>query len=397
MKETSNRKAFWFTVALGLLWLLLVAGDWGLRFAWFRWHVNLATRPRAQILEATSWEVPASSGGDLTRLLQVPSLTEVFEQPRPAQTGYRDEFGWPNPPPVSGRHFPVVVVGDSYMTTGSSASNTFSGSLSGLAGLPVYNYSEAGRGPTVCLRRFLADSRFVRDPPSVVIWGLVEREIGGDMFLGLVGWLKAQETAVAARDDRWVFHPDALLPLQLKTSLPASSALAQISRRVWTILRYRLFRELSEEMVVEASAPVDGKRFLFYVPAAKAMRWTRAERKPELMAEAILYVADILKERGSKLVVVLIPDKEQTYRDWLPARLRDEPPGLAPSCLLDIEDALKGSDVTVVNLLPVFRELASKDRLLYWPDDTHWNPEGIDAAVASTWDVVRDVVHEQSP
>ncbi|HPF98887.1 MAG TPA: hypothetical protein PLE77_02380 [Kiritimatiellia bacterium] len=395
MKDVLNKKAVWFTAALGLLWLVLVVGDWGLRFVWFRWHVNLATRPRVQTAEATSWQVPAGSGGDLTRLLEVPGLVEAFAQPRPARVEYRDEFGWPNPPAMAGRYCPVVVVGDSYMATGISASNTFSGSLASLSGLPVYNYSEAGRGPLFCIERFVLDPRFVKDPPSVVVWGLVEREIGGDIFSGLIGRLKAEKAKVAVPDNRWVLHPDALSPLQLKTSLPASSALAQISRRVWTVIRYHLFSEVSEDMVVEASAPIEGRRFLFYVPAVKAMRWTRAERKPELIADAVRYVADVLKQRGTSLVIVLIPDKEQTYRDWLPDRLRTEPPGLAPSCLFDIEEELKGSDVRVVNLLPLFRELAAKDRLLYWPDDTHWNPEGIDAAVAATWAVARESVSEQ--
>ena len=395
MKNVLNKTAFWFTAALCVLWLMLFVGDWGLRFVWFRWQVNLVTRPKARIMDATSWDIPAENGGDLTRLVGVSTLAEAFAQPRSARVEYRDEFGWPNPPDLSGRHCPVVVVGDSYMATGISASNTFSGRLAACAGLPVYNYAEAGRGPTLCMRSFLADPRFIKDPPSVVIWGLVEREIGGDMFLGLVGQLKVKNVQDVLRGNRWVLHPEALSPLQLKTSLPASSALAQISRRVWTIIRYHLFSEVSEDMVVEASAPVEGKRFLFYVPAVKAMRWTRAERKPELIAQGIQYVADLLKQRGITLVVVLIPDKEQTYRDWLPDRLRTGPPGLAPSCLFDIEEELKGSDVRVVNLLPLFRDLASKDRLLYWPDDTHWNPEGIDAAVAATWAVARESVSEQ--
>ena len=46
----------------------------------------------------------------------------------------------------------------------------------------------------------------------------------------------------------------------------------------------------------------------------------------------------------------------------------------------------------MVNLLPIYRDLAAEDHLLYWPDDTHWNPEGIDVAVAATWEAVRDVV-----
>ena len=61
MKNVMRSKALWFTVGLGLVWLLLVAGDWALRFYWFRWHVNLVTRPRAETMEAFSWEVPAGS------------------------------------------------------------------------------------------------------------------------------------------------------------------------------------------------------------------------------------------------------------------------------------------------------------------------------------------------
>jgi hypothetical protein len=42
-------------------------------------------------------------------------------------------------------------------------------------------------------------------------------------------------------------------------------------------------------------------------------------------------------------------------------------------------------ELPLINLLPAFEQQAEAGRLLYYPFDSHWNGEGIQAAAASIW------------
>ena len=173
-------------VCVGLVWAAMLAADWTLRFAWYGWQVNLVsgaasaeTGPSAPLLTI---EVAASRGGDLTHLLGIPKAAAPFEQEHPAMVEQSDEFGFRNIPPAEGRSFSIVTAGDSFIAAGSTMTNTLNARLSAVSGLEAYNYAYPGRGPIFSVTRFLHDERFRQSPPKVLVWGLVEREIGGDMF-----------------------------------------------------------------------------------------------------------------------------------------------------------------------------------------------------------------------
>jgi hypothetical protein len=42
-------------------------------------------------------------------------------------------------------------------------------------------------------------------------------------------------------------------------------------------------------------------------------------------------------------------------------------------------------ELPLINLLPYFEQQAEAGRLLYYPFDTHWNVEGIQAAAEYIW------------
>ena len=382
--DLSTRAARWLLCALAAVWLALLGGDWLMRLRWFRWHESLVLRPRAQgaflgpEAPLRIVELPARrGGGDLTQLIALPEAARRFEEERPAATDYTDEFGFRNRPPTAGRAFDVVVAGDSFMAQGEQIGSTPAGNLAALGGWSTYTYAYPGRGPIYAIARFFEEERFRLHPPRVLLWGLVEREIGGDV-LGALPWYLEHGSAVA-QPGQARLNTYELKPRQLKRTLPNTSVVAQAARKIWNILRYHVLGQLTPEVAVSRQ-PIDGREVLFYTPALTAMRWTPAQRKPEQMADVIAQVAGRCAQRGIALIPVLIPDKEQVYREYLPARLAQPP--VPRSTLLDLEDGLRARGLRAVNLLDPYRRAAAAGRLLYRADDTHWNEDGIALAAA---------------
>ncbi len=392
MKAFVQKKGFPVVAVVGLVWLLAGAGDWFMRFHWYRWHATLvagrAVETVGPFASMLAMDYPARRGGDLSHLLGIPQVAAAFEDERPAVTEMTDEFGYRNIPPTATNTYGVVVTGSSFMNSGSPMTNMIASRLSQALGMPVYNAAFPGRGPFIGLVRFLQDERFVRNPPRVLVWGVVEREIGGHAFGGLL----YQVELLVKRTIEPTTHASGFLwrnlhPGSLKTALPNSSAIAQLSRRAWTFTHYYVFGRINPEITV-ADPSWKGPPFLFYSAAIESLGWTPEQRMVPSVVEDIVIVSDYMRNRGITLVVLLIPDKEQVYREYLPATAASETSPTLPSCLLALEEGLRGRDVPVVNMLPVFRQRASAGELLYWRDDTHWNDAAIGLAARRCADEV---------
>lgn len=383
----ARRRAILIVTVLGLAWSAVAAGDWLLRFRWFQWQrswVQGAARPRylgdARPLHTN--QHPASVGGDLSALVHIPEVMARYAQLRPeAYTTVSDEFGLPNEPPTTNRAYDVVVVGDSYLLHGGALSNRLAGQLEARLGRPVYTVAHPGRGPIFPLTGYLDHPNFRARPPRVVVWELIERDIAGVFFEGMLFEVMRRvkepgyEEAQAASGTRIAWSQ--LGAARLRASLPDTSAAAQLARRAWTDLRYLLFRQLPSE-VIESTGPVLGQPTLFYRESIAAARWTPEVRDvPRIAWTLETASSNYFRPHGIQLVLLLIPDKETVYRDALPASVVAGPPPLQPTCLPELAERLEQAGLPVVNLLPAYQQARSEGRLTYWPDDTHWNGEGI--------------------
>ncbi len=392
--DLSNRAARWLLAALAVAWLALLGGDWLMRLRWFRWHDSLVLRPRAATVEAGParplqvTDLPPRRGGDLTQLIALPEAARAYEEARPAARDYTDEFGFRNEPPVTGRTFDVVMLGDSFMAQGDDLPGTPARRLAARSGWSTYTYAFPGRGPIYAVSRFFEEDRFRDRPPRALVWGLVEREIGGDVLGALPWYLEHGSALVGAGQPRLNTHE--LKPRQLKRSLPNTSIIAQAARRTWNVLRYHLLGRLTPDVAISAR-PVAGGPMLFYTPTLTAMRWTRAQRKPEQMLHVLGVFADTCRRRNIEPVLLLIPDKEQVYHNFLPARLLDPERPLPPSALTELEAGLRARGIRVVNLLEPYRAAAARGELLYRRDDTHRNAAGIDLAAAEVQRAAADL------
>src|SRR6185503_1728426 len=86
--------------------------------------------------------------------------------------------------------------------------------------------------------------------------------------------------------------------------------------------------------------------------------------------------------RNQMVDMFIPPDKYTVYRPLL--KDDESPEGPGPLYLNTVEKALREAGVPVINLVDVFRERARQDydkhQYLYWRDDVHWNPRGVELA-----------------
>ena len=393
-KNIFSHASPWILIVLtGVIWIIILTGDWSLRFSWFAWHRTLAVKPSEHISGSASSMATerrgSSKGGNLSHMVAIPAFQKRFEEPRPAFVAVTDEYGYPNKPPTDDTYYPLVVSGDSFMTVPDRMEDRISARLQELSCLSVYNHAIKGRGAFSGVVRFMRRDCFRQYPPDVLVWGIVETDISGQTYVGMVYWLERLASAggVAGGGMEWT----RLSSLHLSRSLPNTSALAQISRQIWNYVRYYVFRQINPD-VIEATGLIAGKPTLFYRYDIEAMKWSPEVRNIPQVVWSIKHLDDLCRQRGIELIVLLIPDKEQVYREHIPARFSSPENPIPRSCLWELEKELNAEGISAVNLLGPFREKAKEDILLYWADDTHWNPEGIKLAADLLWAKIEPMI-----
>ncbi len=373
---------------IGLLWVGMTSMDWVLRFTWFHWDRMFfasAAQPRymgdAKPLSVVN--VEPKVGGDLAQMLGPAAITDGLAVEHPG--GYQlftDEYGLPNVPPTTGTVHQIVLAGDSYFLQGEGMSNTLGGRLSRLLEKPVYTVAHAGRGPVYPLSGALIHPYFRAQSPKVLVWGLAERDATGFSFDGMavevMSHVYHEELENPSLQSRILWKQ--LSPAILKKQLPNTSAVAQMMRKAWARVRPAVTKTVLSDVAV-SSDEVAGHRLLFYRENLKALFWTPQVRDVPRAKRAAHYAQkDYFKARGIEWIILLIPEKEQVYREHVPVAAYPVNESWPPSVFDALEPALREEGIHVVNLLPVFREAVARGELIYWPDDTHWNERGIQLA-----------------
>jgi len=322
-------------------------------------------------------------GGNLSHMIAIPSASKEFEKPRPAFTEWTDEYGYSNPPSTTNRYYRIVVVGDSFMMVPDVQSDQISAQLERISSLPVYNHACKGRGPLLGLIKFFSERRFECSPPKVLVFGMVEADISGPLYVGLMYHLEHLDDFTKKNLQSTGIRWPAFCSNELKKSLPNTSLLAQVARNVWNQIRYFVLGNLTPD-VIPSQGKVTGAPLLFYRYNIESIKWG-TNRGFSQLVDTLGYLDRYCRLRGISLIVMLIPDKESVYREYLPSYANPPDNPLPPSCLPALEAVFKDAGIAVINLLEPFRAQAARGRLLYWPDDTHWNSEGIQVAAELLW------------
>ncbi len=308
------------------------------------------------------WEGQAT--GDLSNMAGVPQLKR-----RHRQLFTTDEYGFRNPPGQLDRRPELVVVGDSF-AAGAPVSNDelLEAMVARRTGLVTYNYA------TLRLRSFYQNERFRQHPPRWVVAFHVERELEPALFE-----LPPGDRPFAPRrySDRAAYDRESELGWrrrwkQMRENIVRHSLLTYYGERalkggLWALGLY--------EFPDKIYAYDRDSGFLFYEPAAR--HHLDPSKKLAALDATVAAIRDVdrrLAARGTRLIVLIAPDKENIYRERIPS-LRDRPAGVL---LEKLEAELSRYGVLQV---PAYRALADYHARhpevdLYFPDDTHLTPAG---------------------
>ena len=383
--------------AVALLALAWVAADWAFRFGYFRWQEKWMPREQAAATAgpaAAAAEretvLPGGRGAGLTRFVPDSLLAAPYEEFHPAERRIWDARGYPNADWSPGKAYDIALVGDSF--TLSLGRRNLGEAIAEASGRALYHHGRPATGPMWIMGEFLR-SRPLDVLPPVVVWTVTARDMSAAMFTRqpLEAWFRAADAPRSEADAteaegaprragvRW----DLLSPRSLERDLPATSMSALLARKAWRAVRLRLFGVWPEEVLPVARSPFGP--MLFYGENLKMLARFSPETDCEGVCNTIQRLSDWFAAKGTRLVVVLVPEKEQVYRDILPPRER-EAMGPGVELLAAVAAELERREIGVVDLYPAFREATARGERVYWRDDTHWNDAGIAIAAQAIAD-----------
>ena len=371
-------------------WLVLLAGDWAARFGVFRWQDEWFVRRRASaspsVQDSSGFRsriIPAQTGAGLTKMVPARWIAARYSEFHPEYVEYSDAQGYRNAPLPEGRSYDIVMVGDSFML--SLGTQHVAQVLADISGLGVFNHAMYGAGPFNEMPKFIGSSRF-KPPPKVMIWNLTARELGAPLFLRqpVDAWFWGQDVWATYKET--IFRPgirrDLLVPSVLSKAWPNTSMLAYACRNAWAKIKLVGLHAWPRD-VLGANDPQFGP-MLFYRENLRMLPRLAPGENAQSIVQVVLKIAGCFRERGTTLVVLLVPEKEQIH---VRALSSEDQAALArgPELLAEIEAGLEAGGTPVVNLMPVFQKATAQGRRLYWRDDTHWNDAGIRLAAEELW------------
>ncbi len=277
-----------------------------------------------------------------------------------------DTHGYRNPPFAV---IPKVILIGSSFSLGMSLNDedTFSAQLNQRLGPVVYNAS-VWIDPTLTSSRIKQVSAMVGMNKGWVLLELINRI-------------------------PYSYEPSTPLPMPTKRDELRGALQAAVSSvhhplavvRISSLLNMRLhndvlFPNMYKHFEVEEQLKT-GRHVLFF---GEDEEFSKEYRNPAGTAAAVAQLRDDLNRAGLKLAVVLVPTG---YSVYYPLLQQTTGPDFGKQYMADLSSLLAEKEVPVFNCLPVLREAAANQlgagRLVYWPDDPHWNPLGVATAARS--------------
>ena len=133
----------------------------------------------------------------------------------------------------------------------------------------------------------------------------------------------------------------------------------------------------------QAAVGPDG--WLFYQPGINTLTQRRGAGESDALdaAAACIRFRDRLARRGIRLLLLPVPNKESVYPDRL-SRWASPPGGILNADTRRFLDACGRAGLEVVDVFGVYRAArAAGGADLYLVQDSHWSPEGLQAAAAA--------------
>lgn len=381
-------------LVLAALWLLPEPDGW--RAPHRGWETALVsgvvdkraevTARRAPFAPYSSWQGTAT--GDLSYMFDMPGAG----RPR-AQSFHTDEYGFRNPVGTTATQREVVVVGNSF-AVGSSVGDD--DNLTGrLRSLGVKATNAGGLG----LQDFLQDPRWQQDPPAWVVHYVDESSMQPVLLREDQPALDLPSFDSRADYERWIRAAVAAAPAEVAPAeVPARpswltwlpSAAAQQRCKAQLAARKTLLEALFSYAVPRLTHAVGlpgffdpkvlrvdaGTGQLFYLPMAARYldpdALQRTVRDVDVLAATFAQAAQLLQRRGTRLIVLICPNKELVYPELVPALA-----GVDTGAVLEkLDQRLDALGVPHVDAWDICRRARQEqpDAPLFFPDDTHPTP-----------------------
>ncbi len=265
-----------------------------------------------------------------------------------------DRYGFRKQDRPNERH-PIVIIGESNIAgSGLSQEEMLSEVLESSLGVGVYPYAPVG------INSFLREKRFKETPPRIILFAKVERE------------LVELPSLKQKKESPW------LSPLKEKVKLQPTIQrifiyLDRISK--WNMLHYvraslrRSFTKPHQNSPEGVETPY-GR--LFFLQGVKMNRNIPEEAFRQAI-DRIKSYHQALHQRGIRLILLPIPEKENILHEHL---------GIPrPTFLERFILELRSQGVETIDTQRAFEEAyRTQHLLLYHPDDTHWNADGVKVA-----------------
>jgi len=340
-------------------------------------------------------EFDASGWGDLLHLSRLPYYRELMDRgPDRARRLTTDEAGFPNFPsgtatPIEGS-YDIVLTGASFMALATDVERNVASQLADVTGLRTYNAAWWGAGPVRGLLYVISREDFGSRAGQTLVWGMVQRDLESREFSEIFERVTETGEIVSPPASRRFV---ALLKRfrswnqKLEQYLEATSWPRSLSERAgFALPTVALDRGVGGTVL--AARRTDDRRspMLFFQPAIDSAYRDYASRGGDEIVEAIRRVNRRCQSRGVRLVVMLIPDKYEVFRDHIETQLL---PSTGTAAYPDrratavIAEKLHERGIEVIDLYPIFHRAQFESQtaaLLYRPDDTHWSDRGIRVA-----------------
>jgi hypothetical protein len=281
--------------------------------------------------------------------------------------------------------YEIVLVGDSFLTTGEDDASTLSERLRAVSGRATFNLARAWYGPYQYLELLKRFGLALR--PQVV---LLAFDAGTDID-------DIREYHRWRREHRYYFYTEhAQRPFVVRYAV----ALADTG----AYLRDTIAKRLARQTRPMAPGEIHPNLGVIRV-GAQLVPMVFGDWNPEGSAEQLLATAEwqalhvlltefhhLCRASGILPVLLYIPSKSQVYaeyamphsgRRFLQAAARQHP--IRTNMVAAITTLAQRVELPLINLLPYFEQQAEAGKLLYYPFDTHWSGEGIQAAADYIW------------
>ena len=288
-------------------------------------------------------------------------------------------------PNSAGPPYEIVLVGDSFLAMGEDDASTLSERLRAVSGRATFNLSRSWYGPYQYLELLKRYGLALR--PKVVLLGFYA---GNDIedIREYHRWL---------HEHRYYFYAD-------HTQRPFFVRYAIALADTGAYLRDTIAKRLARQTQPMAPGAIHPQLGIIRV-GAQAVPMVFGDWNPEGSAEQLLATAEwqalhalltefhhLCRAEGILPVLLYIPSKSQVYAEhatahsgqrFLQAAARQRP--IRTNMVAALTALAHRVELPLINLLPAFEQHAEAGRLLYYPFDTHWSGEGIQAAADYIW------------